>query len=71
MLRQLAPNQCVLFRSTDAQDGSLPQACAAFAERAVDAPFWLADFTVRDRDGVERTCRAATPGRLTICVMPR
>jgi hypothetical protein len=41
------------------------------ANRTEQTPFWRSDFTVRDRENEDRTCKAATPGRLTICIMPR
>lgn len=71
LIRQLAPNQCLLFRGLDVPLEALPQPCMMLANRTERAPFWASDFIVRDRDNDDHTCKAATPGRLTICIMPR
>lgn len=71
VLRQLAPNQCLLFRKEGVTINEMPQPCMMLANRTVETPFWRANFTVRGRDSRGRTCKAATAGRLTICIMPR
>jgi hypothetical protein len=68
---QIAPNQCLLFRAPDVPLESMPQPCMMVGNRTEQAPFWQSDFLVRDRENKDRTCKAATPGRLTICIMPR
>lgn len=68
---QLAPNQCLLFRAPDIPLEAMPEPCMMLGNRTEQAPFWRSDFTVLDRDNKPRTCKAATPGRLTICIMPR
>lgn len=70
-IRQLAPGQCVRFRAPTTADEAFPQPCVPYADSVVEQPFWLADFSVRDRENKDHICKAATPGRLTICVMPR
>lgn len=71
VIPQLAPNQCLLFRAPDVPLEALPQPCMMLGNRTEQTPFWQADFNVLDRDDKPRTCKAATPGRLTICIMPR
>lgn len=70
-LRQLAPGQCVRLRAPGISEDTFPQPCVPYADGIADQPFWTTDFSVRDREGKERVCKGATPGRLTICVMPR
>ena len=71
VIPQLAPNQCLLFRAPDIPLEAMPEPCMMLGDRTEQAPFWRSDFTVLDRDDKPRTCKAATPGRLTICIMPR
>jgi hypothetical protein len=70
-VRQLAPNQCLFFRGPDVPLEAMPEPCMMMANRTEQTPFWRSDFIVRDRENEDRTCKAATPGRLTICIMPR
>ena len=70
-IRQLAPGQCVRFRAPETAAEAFPQPCVPYADSVLETPFWLADFNVRDRENKDHTRKAATPGRLTICVMPR
>ncbi len=69
----LAPGQCLLFTDSSA-DVDAPQACDVIAGLDV-APmltFWSVDFQyVSLSDGQRRACPAATPERLTLCVLPR
>lgn len=72
---QLAPGQCVLFRSsvTLEPNSQLPQ-CFVIAEMIVDSSirFWGAQFELQSAlDGLRRACPAATPERITVCIMPR
>lgn len=71
VVRQLAPGQCLFFRGPDVPLEAMPEPCMMMANRTEQTPFWRTDFKVRDRENEERTCQAATPGRLTICIMPR
>jgi hypothetical protein len=61
----------LLFRAPDIPLEAMPEPCMMLGNRTEPAPFWRSDFTVLDRDDKARTCKAATPGRLTICIMPR
>ncbi len=72
VLRQLAPNQCVRFRSETSSAGSFPEPCLLYAEAIVEGlPFWAADFTVRNGNGNEHQCEAAAINTLTVCRIPR
>jgi hypothetical protein len=71
---KLAPNQCIWFTNGNSALTEPPQACDVIAQLKIDPGliFWASDFGV---DGVLDTrshiCPKATPGKLTICVMPR
>jgi hypothetical protein len=71
---RLAPNQCIWFTNGDPQITAPPQPCDVMAKLDVDPAliYWASDFGV---DGVlddkPHFCPKATPGKLTICVMPR
>jgi hypothetical protein len=69
---RLAPNQCLLFTSGNSA-ATPPKACDVIAQLAVDpnVAFWGADFDMSGSDSQQHSCPAATPGKLTICVMPR
>jgi hypothetical protein len=72
-IRRLAPGQCLLFTNSD-PDASPPQECFVVARLDIDPAviFWAADFEiVSATDGQAHKCLGATPGKLTICVMPR
>lgn len=72
-ITRLAPGQCLVMTS-DNPGGRPPQRCDVIAQLDLvsSVAFWLADFEVLSRtDGQRRTCPAATPGRLTLCIMPR
>lgn len=70
---RLAPNQCLLFTSGNSAT-TPPKSCDVVAHLAVDpnVTFWGAPFEMTSAsDNQPHTCPAATPGHLTICVMPR
>lgn len=71
----LAPQQCILFTNSANLDVyDTLQACTLVAQLNIDPNliFWAAPFSFTSQlDGQQRTCPAATPGRLTLCVMPR
>lgn len=71
----LAPNQCLLFTNNISPElPNLPEPCDVIAQGNIDPnlTFWTADFDIVSvTDGRRRTCAAATPGRLTICMMSR
>lgn len=72
VLRQLAPNQCVRFRTSTALPGSLPEPCFLFGDALVHgAPFWQSRFTVRDRAGDRHICEAAVADTVTVCRIVR
>lgn len=66
-LRQLAPGQCVRFRTTNAPTDTLPEPCLIFADTLVDdAPFWAAPFTL-ETGSDKHVCPAAMPDTVTTC----
>lgn len=69
---RLAPQQCILF--TTAPNAELPEECDVIFTATVspDTNFWGAAFDVDSMtDELPHSCPAATPNRLTICIMPR
>lgn len=72
---QLAPGQCILFRSSAVMEAdSQPPQCLVTAELTIDTSvrFWGAQFELQSAlDGMRRACPAATPARITVCIMPR
>ncbi|MBL8155413.1 MAG: PASTA domain-containing protein [Anaerolineae bacterium] len=70
---RLAPGQCILYTNSSPESSAPPQPCDVIAQLDIGPTliFWGADFGVIGSDGQERKCAAATPGRLTLCVMPR
>lgn len=70
---RLAPGQCIFYTNQTPENDSPPQPCDVIARLDIGASviFWGGAFGVASSDGQERTCPVATPGRLTICVMPR
>lgn len=67
----LAPQQCVLVRTADAPE-TLPLECDPMATFTLDAPTWTSTlFVTSVSDGEQRACPPATPGRLTLCILPR
>lgn len=71
---KLAPNQCLWFTNGNSAITAPPQPCDVMARLDIGASliFWASDFGV---DGVlddkPHICPKATPGKLTICAMPR
>ncbi|MEM6283566.1 MAG: PASTA domain-containing protein [Chloroflexota bacterium] len=70
---RLAPNQCVLLTTGDAQ---APRPCDVVAELSVagDAAFWQIGFLLdaaTTGNAELKSCPAADPSALTLCVMPR
>lgn len=72
-LNQLAPNQCILFTDSSPDGNVPPQPCDVIAilDIAPQLIFWGAAFDTEGSDSQRHTCPAATPGNLTLCVMPR
>lgn len=71
---RLAPGQCVLFTNSSPEQETPPQPCDVIAVLNINPSliFWAAAFELDSQsDGQRRSCPAATPGRLTLCVMPR
>lgn len=67
-LRQLAPGQCVRFRTASAPTNTLPEPCLLFADALVNGvPFWNAPFTIEDVSGDKHVCEAALPDVVTTC----
>jgi len=73
-LTRLAPNQCLMMTTASAIGAESPEACTAIAQQAqgVQTTFWLSEFEIESaNDGQRHTCPAATPGRLTRCIVPQ
>jgi PASTA domain len=73
-VNQLAPGQCLWFTNSNPQLTSPPQPCDVIARLDVNPSliFWASDFGVDGAlDDKPHTCPRATPGKLTICAMPR
>jgi len=71
---RLAPGQCLLYTGSATVSDTLPQPCDMVARLDLDPSvnFWAQAFGVDSAsDDQQHTCPAATPGKLTICVMPR
>jgi len=71
-INRLAPNQCLLFVSSEADTGGLMD-CDVIATMELPPTqlWWTANFEILGSDGKHRTCNAATPDKLTLCIMPR
>jgi hypothetical protein len=72
-IQRLAPAQCLLFKKSGIS-GDLPEECDVIStlELPTDQAFWTFDFELQSiSDDKRRVCRAATEGKLTICVLPR
>lgn len=68
IIRQLAPGQCVRFRSVSTAPGAMPEPCLMFADALVDGvPFWNTSFTIQDNSGDKQVCSAAAPDMVTTC----
>lgn len=72
-INRLAPGQCLLFINSAAPDAEPPQACDVIATYTVEPSqrWWTANFEVLTTDNRRRTCNAATPDKLTLCIMAR
>lgn len=73
-INRLAPGQCLHYTGSADIGDTLPQPCDVVARLDLDPSvnFWMQPFGVDSvTDDQQHTCPAATPGRLTICVMPR
>jgi len=73
-LQQLAPGQCLLFTNSLPESENAPQSCDIVGrlDIATNLIFWAAAFDfVSQSDGQRRSCPAANPDGMTICVMPR
>lgn len=72
-LRQLAPGQCIQLTAGNTSAAS-PEDCTVIARADLDvsAAFWQRGFQLDNELVGERvTCPPATPGRTTLCIMPR
>ncbi len=73
-ISRLAPGQCLFMTNSNPEAVTPPQPCEVIARLDIgpDLIFWAADFEVGSAsDGQQRTCPAASAGKLTLCVMPR
>jgi hypothetical protein len=73
-INRLAPGQCLHYTGSAAVGDTLPESCDVVARLDLDPSvnFWAQPFGVDSvSDDQPHTCPAATPGKLTICVMPR
>lgn len=69
-LDRLAPNQCLHF--TTAAGATPPENCDVIAQAAPPNAFWLGAFSfVSATDGKLRSCPAAQPDKITLCILPR
>lgn len=68
VIRQLAPGQCVRFRTVSAPADFIPEPCLMFADALIDGvPFWHTPFTIEDNRGDKHVCAAAAPDAVTTC----
>jgi hypothetical protein len=72
-ITRLAPAQCVMLTASPLSNAEPPQPCDVIAQRDLDPSviFWTAPFELDSPQGQRTQCPAATPNRLTICIMPR
>lgn len=73
-VQQLAPGQCILFTNSSPDAQNPPQPCDVVARLDIGASviFWGAEFPVEGTtDDQPHMCPSATPGQLTLCIMPR
>lgn len=72
---RLAPGQCSLLTVAPVNDATLLEDCDLIAQNNLEPSraFWTVNFEIlpATRPGERLTCPAATPGRITLCVMPR
>jgi hypothetical protein len=70
----LAPGQCISFTNSQPQSESTPEPCRIVASLDIDPGliFWGAAFEfVSSADNQRRSCPAARPDQMTVCIMPR
>lgn len=73
-ITRLAPGQCLLLTDGSPTTPEPPQPCSIITQlnSSPTVAFWLAQFEIQSAsDGIRRTCPAATPDQLTICMLPR
>ena len=73
-INRLAPGQCLQYTGSATVDDSLPEPCDVVARLDLDpnVNFWIQAFGVDSMtDDEAHICPGATPGKLTICLMPR
>jgi hypothetical protein len=74
-ISRLAPGQCILFtNSLNIASPNPPQTCEIVARLDIDPNliFWSAAFDFDSvTDGRRRSCAAAAPDRIIVCIMPR
>jgi hypothetical protein len=73
-VNQLAPGQCLLFRTNMTNGSAALPDCYVIGELMVDAnvAFWAAAFQLDSvSDGIRRECPAAILAQTTVCIMPR
>ena len=71
-ITRLAPNQCIVL--TLAEGAQLPQICDVVAQRSLapEVAIWVAPFEMDSVTmGKRYKCPAATPDKLTRCILPR
>jgi hypothetical protein len=71
-ITRLAPGQCVVLTATDSAQS--PQGCDVIVQRTLspDVAFWVAPFEIDSVTmGKRYKCPAATPDKLTRCIVPR
>jgi hypothetical protein len=70
----LAPGQCISFTNSQPQSESTPEPCRLVAALDIDPGliFWGAAFEfISSADNQRRSCPAARPDQVTVCIMPR
>jgi len=73
-VRRLAPGECLLFTRGPLDAATLPIPCRVIAQLSIDPSliFWAAPFEMESvSDGLRRACPASTPGKPTLCILPR
>lgn len=73
-ITRLAPGQCLLLTDGSPTTSAPPAPCSVIAQlnTTPQVAFWVAPFEIQSSsDGLRRGCPAATPDKLTICILPR
>lgn len=71
---RLAPGECVLLTRGTLDRATLPIPCRVIAQLGIDPTliFWATPFELESvSDGLRRACPASTPGKPTLCILPR